>query len=49
MRQKHGAAIWAAGVLMALPLVVPILNLVVPIIGAATFTHLYHRLKAKHG
>ena len=49
MRQKHRAAIWAAGVLMALPLVVPILNLVVPIIGAATFTHLYHRLKAKHG
>ncbi|WP_306153844.1 EI24 domain-containing protein [Roseovarius sp. MMSF_3281] len=49
MRQKHGAVIWAAGVLMALPLIVPVLNLVVPIIGAATFTHLYHRLKVKHG
>jgi uncharacterized protein involved in cysteine biosynthesis len=49
MRQEHGAVIWAAGVLMALPLIVPVLNLVVPIIGAATFTHLYHRLKVKHG
>jgi uncharacterized protein involved in cysteine biosynthesis len=49
MRKKHGAVIWAAGVLMALPLTVPILNLIVPILGAATFTHLYHRLKVKHG
>lgn len=49
MRQKHAAVLWAAGVLMALPLVVPFLNLIVPIIGAATFTHLYHRLKAKNG
>ncbi|HKL06819.1 MAG TPA: EI24 domain-containing protein [Roseovarius sp.] len=47
MRKKHGATIWMAGVLMALPLTVPILNLIVPIIGAATFTHLFHRLQAK--
>lgn len=46
LRRRHAATIWAAGVLMALPLVVPVLNLVVPILGAATFTHLYHRLKA---
>jgi len=47
MRKRHGATIWMAGVLMALPLTVPILNLLVPIIGAATFTHLFHRLQAK--
>lgn len=47
MRKQHGATIWIAGVLMALPLTVPILNLIVPIIGAATFTHLFHRLQAK--
>lgn len=44
MRRKHLMTIWAAGVLMALPLSVPLLNLLIPILGAATFTHLYHRL-----
>ncbi len=36
--------IWIAGLLMALPLSVPLLNLIVPILGAATFTHLFHRI-----
>ncbi|MBD3677516.1 MAG: EI24 domain-containing protein [Rhodobacteraceae bacterium] len=36
--------IWFAGSLMAVPLTVPLLNLVVPILGVATFTHLYHRI-----
>lgn len=36
--------IWLAGGLMALPLTVPVINLLMPILGAATFTHLYHRL-----
>ncbi|EDM70056.1 hypothetical protein RAZWK3B_07404 [Roseobacter sp. AzwK-3b] len=49
MRRRHGALIWMAGVLMAVPLTVPILNLVVPIIGAATFTHIYHRLDKGRG
>ncbi len=35
--------VWAAGALMAVPLTIPILNLVIPILGAATFTHIYHR------
>lgn len=47
LRKRHGAAIWIAGVLMALPLSVPLLNLFVPILGAATFTHLYHRLRTR--
>lgn len=36
--------VWTAGALMAVPLSIPILNLVIPILGAATFTHLYHRV-----
>ena len=36
--------IWLAGALMAIPLTIPVVNLVVPILGAATFTHLFHRL-----
>ena len=38
--------IWLAGILMAIPLTVPVLNLIVPVIGAATFTHLFHRVDA---
>lgn len=45
LRRAHAGQIWLAGCLMALPLTVPILNLVIPILGAATFTHLYHRVK----
>ena len=44
MRRRHALTIWAAGVLMAVPLTVPVVNLAVPILGAATFTHLFHRL-----
>ena len=44
LRRRHGLTIWAAGTLMAMPLSVPLLNLAVPIIGAATFTHLFHGL-----
>ncbi len=36
--------IWGLGILMAVPLTVPIVNLLVPVIGVAAFTHLYHRL-----
>jgi uncharacterized protein involved in cysteine biosynthesis len=43
-RARHRARIWATGVLMAIPLSVPLLNLLVPVLGAATFTHLFHRL-----
>lgn len=39
--------IWSAGALMAIPLTIPVLNLLVPVVGAATFTHLYHRLGAR--
>lgn len=49
LRARHAGQIWLAGTLMAAPLSVPILNLVVPVLGVATFTHLYHRLNARQG
>ena len=44
MRRRNRWTLWAAGTLMAAPLSVPILNLVVPVLGVATFTHIYHKL-----
>lgn len=44
LRAKHSTTIWMAGTLMAIPLSVPLVNLLIPILGAATFTHLYHKL-----
>ena len=47
MRRKHGLTIWLAGGLMAILLTFPLINLLVPVLGAATFTHLFHRLDAR--
>ena len=47
LRKKHKGQIWLAGCLMAVPLSIPLINLVIPILGAATFTHLYHRLNQR--
>lgn len=44
-RRRHLPEIWIAGTLMAAPLSIPVVNLFIPILGAATFTHLYHRLE----
>ena len=46
MRNQNRGTIWVAGILMAMPLSIPLLNLIIPILGAATFTHLYHRISA---
>ena len=47
LRKRHIGTIWLAGTLMAVPLSVPLVNLLIPIIGAATFTHLFHRVQAR--
>lgn len=47
MRKANRGTIWAAGALMAIPLTVPVVNLVVPILGAATFTHIFHKVQAR--
>ena len=49
LRRKHRLTIWAAGVLMAMPLSVPLVNLLIPILGAATFTHIYHAIRRRAG
>lgn len=47
LRQRHAGTVWVAGVMMAVPLSVPLVNLFVPVLGVATFTHLYQRLAAR--
>ncbi|MEZ5754088.1 MAG: EI24 domain-containing protein [Paracoccaceae bacterium] len=42
--RANKARIWGAGVLMAAPLSIPLVNLVIPVLGVATFTHLFHHL-----
>lgn len=49
LRAKYPMRIWVAGILVAVPLSVPIVNLLVPILGAAMFTHIYHQLVGKLG
>ncbi len=44
-RRRHFGKVWFAGILMAIPLSVPLVNLFIPILGVATFTHLFHRLE----
>ncbi len=47
LRRRNAGQIWLAGALMAAPLSIPLINLLVPVLGAATFTHLFHRLQAQ--
>ena len=47
LRRRHMPTVWLAGTLMALPLAVPVMNLVIPILGAATFTHLFHAIRTR--
>jgi uncharacterized protein involved in cysteine biosynthesis len=47
LRKKHLTTIWMAGVLMAMPLSIPLVNLLIPILGAATFTHIFHALEKR--
>lgn len=39
--------VWAAGTLMAAPLSIPLVNLFIPVLGAATFTHIFHALRRR--
>lgn len=44
LRKANAGTIWLAGILMTVPLSVPFVNLLIPVLGAATFTHLFHAL-----
>jgi len=47
MFKLHRGKIWFAGLLMAIPLSLPIVNLLVPVLGAATFTHYFQHLRGE--
>ena len=49
LRKANAGTIWLAGTLMAAPLSLPFVNLLIPVLGVATFTHLFHRLNASTG
>jgi CysZ protein len=42
--RRHFWRIWLIGITMAVPLTVPLVNLLVPILGVAVFTHQFQRL-----
>jgi uncharacterized protein involved in cysteine biosynthesis len=42
--RKYFWRIWVLGTAMVVPMSVPVLNLVVPILGVAVFTHQFHRM-----
>lgn len=44
MLKHYSGTVWIAGCLMAIPLSIPLINLLIPILGAATFTNLFHQL-----
>ncbi len=44
LRRANRGTIWLAGTLMAAPLSIPGVNLLVPVLGVATFTHMFHAL-----
>ena len=47
LRKQHFAEIWLAGIFMAIPLSIPFINLVVPLLGVAVFTHQFHRIQGR--
>jgi CysZ protein len=47
LRRKHRGKIWLAGALMAAPLSMPVINLLIPVLGVATFTHIFHALRGE--
>jgi uncharacterized protein involved in cysteine biosynthesis len=47
LRKQHWGKVWLAGICMAIPLSVPVLNLVIPVLGVATYTHIFHGLQGR--
>ncbi|MEM7056752.1 MAG: EI24 domain-containing protein [Pseudomonadota bacterium] len=43
-RKQHWSRAWLAGIFMAVPLSIPIMNLIIPVLGVATITHQVRRL-----
>lgn len=47
LRKQYSTQIWLAGFLIAIPLSIPVINIIVPILGIAVFTHQFHRLNGQ--
>jgi CysZ protein len=47
LRRRHPVRLWLAGAMLAVPLTIPFINLLMPVVGAAAFTHLFHRLTSR--
>lgn len=43
LRKQNFWRSWLAGILMTIPLTIPVMNLIVPVLGVATITHQFHR------
>jgi uncharacterized protein involved in cysteine biosynthesis len=39
LRKKNAAAIWGSGAILAFPMTIPVVNLFVPVLALAVFTH----------
>ena len=46
LRKRVGGQVFLAGVVMAFVLIIPLVNLFVPVLATAMFTHLYHRVSS---
>lgn len=46
LRKRHRMTVWVGGIMMAVPLTIPIMNLLIPVLGTAAFTHTVQRLRA---
>lgn len=44
LERKHRLTLWLLGSILAIGMTVPFLNLLIPLIGIAAFTHVYHGL-----
>ena len=49
MRSQYRGQILLSGILVAVALTIPIVNIAVPLLAAASFTHLFHLISAKGG
>ncbi len=47
MRRANWGKVWLAGICMAIPLSIPVLNLIIPVLGVATYTHIFHGLAGR--
>lgn len=49
LRRRHSGTVTLAGALVAIALTVPVVNIAVPLLAAAAFTHLFHLLSGRSG